>query len=83
VITALLELHGASPEQQGCLRALAGIHRATRGGLDRHVAALPARLRKTVLRGKVRDALAVSTEHFEARIERRYRAERDRCAEQP
>ncbi|MBX3186212.1 MAG: hypothetical protein KF819_04320 [Labilithrix sp.] len=78
VVTALLELHASSPDQQGCLRALAGMHRATRGGLELYVASLPARLRKDALRGRVRDALDVTVSHFEARIDRRYRAERDR-----
>jgi len=79
VVTGLLEIHASSPEQLGCLRALAGIHRATRGGLEVHVPNLPARLRKDALRGKVRDALDVAPDHFDARIDRRYRSERERC----
>jgi hypothetical protein len=78
VVTALLELHASSPDQQGCLRALAGMHRATRGGLENYVPSVPARLRKDALRGRVRDALDVTVPHFEARIDRKYRAERDR-----
>ncbi len=74
VVTALIELHLSSPRQQGCLRALAGIHRTTRGGLGSFVAELPARVRKETLRGHVRDALDVSPEHFEARVEKRLRA---------
>jgi hypothetical protein len=73
VVTALIELHLSSPRQQGCLRALAGIHRATRGGLGSFVAELPARVRKEALRGHIRDALDVSAEHFEARMEKRLR----------
>ena len=79
VVTGLLEIHASSPEQLGCLRALAAIHRSTRGGLELHVPNLPARLRKDALRGKVRDALDVSPEHFDARLDRRYRTERERC----
>jgi len=71
VVTALLEIHASSPDQQGCLRALAGIHRATRGGLELFVPDLPARLRKDALRGKVREALDVTASHFEARFEKR------------
>ncbi len=71
VVAALLELHASSPDQQGCLRALAGIHRATRGGLELYVPDLPARMRKDALRGRVRDALDVSEERFRARIEHR------------
>lgn len=78
IVAGLLEIHSSSPEQLGCLRALAGIHRATRGGLELHVPNLPARLRKDALRGKVRDALDVDPEHFDARVERRLRAERDK-----
>ena len=74
VVGALIELHLSSPRQQGCLRALAGIHRATRGGLASYVVDLPARLRKEALRGHIREALDVSREHFEARIEKRLRA---------
>ena len=59
VVTALLELHLRSPAQEGCLRALAGIHRTTRGGLSRHATALPARLRKEVGRGQVREVIDV------------------------
>lgn len=73
VAAALLELHLRSPAQEGCLRALAGMHRATRGGLARYGAALPARLRKEILRGRVREAVDVSPERFEARVEHRFR----------
>jgi hypothetical protein len=71
IVAALLELHLSSPDQQGCLRALAGIHRATRGGLEHHVGDLPARLRKDALRGKVREAIDTTEERFRARFERR------------
>ena len=71
---ALIELHLSSPRQQGCLRALAGIHRTTRGGLASYVVDLPARLRKEALRGRIREAIDVSPEHFEARMEKRLRA---------
>ena len=74
VIAALVELHLRSPTQEGCLRALAGIHRATRGGLSWHGAALPARLRKELGRGRVREAIDVPRERFEARIESRFHA---------
>ena len=76
VVTALLEIHTSSSEQLGCLRALAGIHRATRGGLELYVPSLPARLRKDALRGRVRDALDVTPEHFDARVESRFRGEK-------
>jgi hypothetical protein len=74
VVSALIELHLSSPQQQGCLRALAAIHRTTRGGLTSYLTELPARVRKEALRGRIRDALDVSPEHFEARMEKRLRA---------
>ena len=58
----------------GCLRALAGIHRVTRGGLPAYLRALPARLRKLAVRGRIRDAIDVRAEHFETRVEKRFRA---------
>ena len=84
VVGALIDLHLSSPRQQGCLRALAGIHRTTRGGLPSYVIDLPARLRKEALRGRIREALDVSPEHFEARMEKRLRAsERSASAMRP
>ncbi|MDF2693925.1 MAG: hypothetical protein K0S65_2308, partial [Labilithrix sp.] len=77
VLAALLELHGRDPSQEGCLRAIAGLHHALRGGLEVLVPDLPARMRKDALRGRVRDVLDVPVERFDARIDRRYRAERD------
>lgn len=74
VVAALLEIHASSPDQLGCLRAIAGIHRATRGGVELYVPDLPARLRKDALRGRVREALDVSQPHFEARIQKRFEA---------
>ncbi|HET7924566.1 MAG TPA: hypothetical protein VFL30_06685 [Rhodanobacteraceae bacterium] len=74
VIAALVELHLRSPAQEGCLRALAGMHRETRGGLGSYGAALPARLRKELGRGRIREAIDVPRERFEARLESRCRA---------
>ncbi len=76
VLEALLEVHARDATQEGCLRAIAGLHRATRGGIEIYVPDLPARMRKDALRGRVRDALDVTVDHFAARIDRRYRAER-------
>jgi hypothetical protein len=74
VVTALIELHHSSSQQDGCLRALAGIHRATRGGLASYLRALPARLRKEALRGRIRESIDIDPEHFETRVEKRFRA---------
>jgi hypothetical protein len=70
-VEALLETHLQGPAQQGCLRALAGVNGAVAGGLDGMAALLPARLRKVVRAGAVRDALRLSPEHFEARMAHR------------
>lgn len=76
VFAALLEIHASSPDQLGCLRALAGLHRATRGGLEKLVPDLPARMRRDALRGRVRDAMDVSTSHFDAKMEAKLRVAR-------
>jgi hypothetical protein len=77
VLAALLEVHGRDASQEGCLRAIAGIHRRLRGGIEVLVPDLPARMRKDAMRGKVRDALDIEPHHFAARIERRYRTEKE------
>ncbi len=74
VVAALVELHLRSPSQEGCLRALAAFHRETRGGLAWYGPALRARLRKEIGRGRIREAIDVSRERFEVRIESRFRA---------
>jgi hypothetical protein len=83
VVAALLELHRSDPDQLGCLRALAGLHRATRGGLAVFAEDLPARLRKDPLHGRVREAIDVPEAVFTARFERRYAAERARAPQEP
>jgi hypothetical protein len=67
VVEALLETHLRGPEQQGCLRALAAIHQHAPGGLDRIAPDLPARMRKLVSAGVVRDAAKTSKSTFEGR----------------
>lgn len=68
VIDALLAIHVSRPAQRGCLRALAGIEAHTRGGLARLADVLPARTRKTLSAGPLRDALKTPTEMFHARM---------------
>lgn len=67
VTEALLETHLRGEDQQGCLRALASMHQYSPGGLDRIAPDLPARMRKLVSAGVVRDAVKVSKQAFEAR----------------
>jgi hypothetical protein len=80
VVEALLDLHAADPNAAGCLRALAGMSRATRGGLAVYADMLPARWRKEIGRGAVREALDVPAERFEARMTKRWLTERARSA---
>ncbi|MFI5296843.1 MAG: hypothetical protein ACHREM_01985 [Polyangiales bacterium] len=67
VVEALLETHLRGEDQQGCLRALASIHQHAPGGLDRIAPDLPARMRKLVSAGVVREAMKVSKATFEGR----------------
>ena len=68
IVTALLMTHTSKPEARGALRALAGIDRATPRGLVAYESLLPARMRKLVSAGPVRDALKTSEEVFLARM---------------
>jgi hypothetical protein len=67
VAEALLETHVRGPDQQGCLRALAALHQNAPGGLDRLAPDLPARMRKLVSAGPVRDAMKTPRATFEGR----------------
>jgi hypothetical protein len=73
VLAALLDAHESDPSQQGYLRAMAGMHGAVRGGLDELARGLPARQRRAVAGGAVREALHVPRERFEARMANRFR----------
>lgn len=68
VVDALLALHASRETQRGCLRALAGIDAATRGGLPKIVELLPAKTRRALASGPLRDALKTPREAFEARM---------------
>jgi hypothetical protein len=71
IVAALLELHESRPEQRGCLRALAAIHDNTSRGLSAFEHLLPARTRKLISSGPLRDALKTPREVFEARMRKR------------
>ncbi len=68
VVAALLLLHASRPEQRGVLRALAGINDNTSRGLVALEHLLPARLRKTISSGPIRDALKTPESVFLARM---------------
>ena len=71
IVTALLELHESRPDQRGCLRALAAIHDNTSRGLHAFEHLLPARTRKLLQSGPLRDAIKTPREVFEARMRKR------------
>ena len=71
VIAALLTLHESRPDQRGCLRALAAINDNTSRGLPALEHLLPARLRKLLSSGPLRDALKTPRAVFEARLRKR------------
>lgn len=74
VVDALLQTHLHGPAQLGCLRALAGIHVTAHGGVDALAPALPARVRKLLRGGPIRDALRTPRAQFEARMVHRARS---------
>jgi hypothetical protein len=67
IVDALLETHLRGTDQQGCLRALAAVHEHLPGGLDKLSPDLPARKRKLVAAGVVRDAMKTPKATFEGR----------------
>ncbi len=69
IVEAIFEVIDRGPGQQGPLRALAGLNRALRGGLDGMLSDLPARRRK--LAPEVKDALKLDEERFLARVKNR------------
>jgi hypothetical protein len=71
VVAALLAVHEGRPTERGCLRALAAIDARTAGGLQSFAHDLPARLRKLLSSGPIRDALKTPVATFEARMRKR------------
>ncbi len=68
IVAALVETHTRNPQQLGCLRALAGFDRAFKGGLGAVEDAVPARQRKLLRTGALREQLGVDQKRFEARM---------------
>jgi hypothetical protein len=73
VVAALLAIHDGYPKQAGCLRALAGIDANFGGGLFKLEPDLPARMRRLLSSGPLRDALKTPEEVFVARLRKRVR----------
>ncbi len=74
VLGALVETHLSRKEQQGVLRAIAGMAESNVGPWDDVVACMPARLRKIATTGDVQAAVKTPERAFLARLENRYRA---------
>jgi hypothetical protein len=68
IVAALVETHTRNPQQLGCLRALAGFDRAHKGGVNALEDAVPARQRKLLRAGALREQIGISRAHFEARM---------------
>lgn len=69
IVDALIQGVHSLPNCLAFTRALAGIHRRTKGGIDRIVKEqLPARTQRLAYAGPIREALRVPTTAFEARV---------------
>ncbi len=75
ILSALLAGHAAAPSERGYLRAISGMNRGMKGGVDGLERDLPARLRKVLRAGAVRPALELDARRFEERMRARYLAQ--------
>jgi hypothetical protein len=73
VLAALLHGLDQAVDRWGYHRAIAGLHQSSPGGIDRLESYVPARLRRSMQKGPVRDALRTSEERFLARIEKAWK----------
>ena len=64
ILIALANVHERRTDEIGCLRAIAGIHAAYTGGLEKLARLLPAEQRASVQRGGVQLALRVGEREF-------------------
>lgn len=74
VVAGLIETHLRGADQQGALRAIAGMAEANPGPWSKVVANLPARMRKLATTGAVQAAIGTPERAFLARTDNRYRA---------
>ncbi|MFO0714601.1 MAG: hypothetical protein U0353_32470 [Sandaracinus sp.] len=74
VLAALLEGYERAPQLHGYLRAIRGLHETVPGGLEGLEQDLPARLRKHVHKGPVREGLRLDEDRFAARMHNAWRA---------
>ncbi len=64
ILLALLQTHVRRTDEHGCLRAIAGLHGAFPGGLERLARLLPAEGRQAMLLPRVQSALRVAEKDF-------------------
>jgi len=74
IVTALIHGTESTPGSVSYLRALAELHRRRPGGLDALSVELPARYRKLVQKGPVRDALRIDPAQWDARLIKAWKA---------
>jgi hypothetical protein len=63
-----VRVHELRTEEQGCLRAIAGIDFAFSGGVDKLARLWPAERRSSLARGGIRLALRVTEPDFQAKF---------------
>lgn len=64
ILLALVRVHELRNEERGCLRAIAGMHSASEGGVEKLAKLWPAGLRSRVLLGGVQQALRTPEKEF-------------------
>lgn len=74
VLAALLHGIDQGVDRWGYHRAIAGLHGASPGGIERLTSYVPARLRHLAQKGPVRDALRTSEDRLLARMEKAWRS---------
>lgn len=68
ILFALVRVHEIRKEEQGCLRAIAGMNDALKGGVDALAKLWPVDKRGSIARGPIRVALRVSEADFRAKF---------------
>jgi hypothetical protein len=68
ILLALVRVHERRTEEQGCLRAIAGIDAACAGGVDKLAAHWPASERSSLARGGIKLALRLAEPDFLAKF---------------
>lgn len=68
ILLALVRVHERRTEEQGCLRAIAGIHSACSGGVDKLAERWPTPERSSLARGGIKLALRLAERDFLAKF---------------